>query len=282
MNLGVRVHDFGKAKLDDFGTLADAMGAKGFSCIQLALQKAIEGLTMKPGYINPGFANYIRKNLDRNNMHIAVLGCYINPIHPDPIERRRHLDSFKDHIRFARDFGASVIGTETGSINPNCSYNPGTYTEEIFSDFIKSIAELVEEAEKFGVFVAIEAVANTNTIDSPERMKRVLDTIQSSNLQVIFDPVNMIDINHLDKQNDTVQKSFDLFGDKIVAFHVKDFVMEGDKKKSVSAGEGVFNPDLFFKLAKQARPWSAMLLENGRPDVFDMTIKYVREKYGKH
>ena len=281
MNLGVRAHDFGKTTLNDFETFARQISQKGFKSIQLALHKAVEGLKLQPDYLNPGIANHIRNALEKNNVYTAVLGCYINPVHPDPIVKEMHIRCFKDHIKFARDFGASVIGTETGSLNPNCSYNPATYTEEVFNDFIKTIAQLVEEAEKFGVFVCIEAVANTNTIDSPERMKRVIDTIKSNNLQVIFDPVNMLDDNELDKQDDMMKKSFDLFGDRMMVFHVKDFIIENNKRKRVSAGKGLFNFDLFFNLVKHAKPYAALLLEDSKPDTFDDAMSYVRSIYNR-
>lgn len=279
MNLGVRAHDVGKVKLEDFESFAKRIAGYGFKNIQLALHKAIDGLKLEPGYLNPGIANYIRKALDKNNIYIAVLGCYINPVHPDENERKKHLNCFKDHIKFARDFGCSVIGTETGSLNPDCSFNPATDSEEVFNTFIKSIASLVEVASNFGVFVAIEAVANTHTIDSPEKMKRVIDTIKSDNLQIIFDPVNMLDDRSLDKQDDMLKKSFDLLSDRIVAVHVKDFIIENGKRKRVPAGKGLFNFELFFNLLKQSRPYVSMLLEDNKPETFKDAISFVSSKY---
>lgn len=281
MNLGVRAHDIGKTSLENFNSFSEKIASYGFKCIQLALHKAIEGLKLEPGYLNPGIANYIKKTLERYNIYIAVLGCYINPVHPDEKEREKHLNCFIDHIKFARDFGCSIIGTETGSVNPDCSYNPATYTDEVFNTFIKSISHLVEVAENFGVFVAIEAVANTHTIDSPEKMKKVLDAIKSNNLQVIFDPVNMLDDRELDKQDDMLKKSFDLLGEKIVAVHVKDFIIENGKRKRVPAGKGLFNFELFFKLLKQTKPYISMLLEDNKPETFKDAISFVYSIYEK-
>ncbi len=50
-------------------------------------------------------------------------------IHPDCHVRRKELERFKEHIRFARDFGCSIVGTETGNVNPDI-----VYTEENFKE----------------------------------------------------------------------------------------------------------------------------------------------------
>ncbi len=279
MNLGVRAHDFGK---NDVNVLANKVSEKGFNCIQLALNKAIAGIDNLDGILNPGLATYIRDTLNKNNIKIAVLGCYINPIHPDKNERKMVINRFKEHIRYARDFGCSVIGTETGSIDPDCSYNPGTYSKDVFNDFINVIAELVEEAEKFGVFVGIEPVADKHTINTPGRTKELLDIVKSNNLQVIFDPVNLISELEWNKQNDIVKKSFDLFGDKISIIHVKDFIIEnGIKNGNLPAGKGIFNLELLFKLCKKRKPYISLLLENNNNESFDECIHYVKNIYEK-
>ncbi len=279
MNLGVRAHDFGKLEIEE---LAKKISEKKFKCIQLALHKAVAGLDTTPGYLNPGLANTIRLTLDKYGIYPSVLGCYINPIHPDKKEREKAIYRFKEHIRFARDFGGSVIGTETGSINPDCSFNQGTYTEEVFNDFVKVIADLVEEAEKFGAFVCLEPVADTHTINTPEKMKKVINVIQSNNLQVIFDPVNLIASSEWDKQDDMVKKSFDLFGERIVVIHVKDFVMEDGKKNgTLPAGKGIFNLEHLFKICKENKPGISFLLENNKPDTFNDCISYVKNIYDK-
>src|SRR4030042_2601376 len=142
MNLGVRAHDFGK---NDVEVLAKKISEKGFKSIQLALNKAIAGIDNLDGILSPGLAAYIRDTFNKNNINIAVLGCYINPIHPDREERKKSINRFKEHIRYARDFGCSIIGTETGSINADCSYNPDTYTKDVFNNFINVIVKLVQK-----------------------------------------------------------------------------------------------------------------------------------------
>src|SRR5690606_31992508 len=101
-------------------------------------------------------------------------GCYINMIHPDKIERQKALDRFKEHIRFARDFGCSIVGTETGAVNAKMGYTVDNFAEGPFQDVVASVSELVEEAEKWGIIVGIEGGIN-HPIYTPKLMNRMLN-----------------------------------------------------------------------------------------------------------
>ncbi|MCX7708451.1 MAG: sugar phosphate isomerase/epimerase [Clostridia bacterium] len=275
MRLGVRAHDFGKLPVEE---LAKKISQKGFRCIQLALSKSIAGLEAGLGRLNPGMAYHIGKTFDRYGIQIAVLGCYINPVHPDKEERRLQIERFKEHIRYARDFGCSVIATETGSLNADFSFHPENHGKNAFRILLESVKELVEEAEKFGVFVGIEGVTRYVT-QSPERVARVLQEIQSNHLQIVFDPVNLISIENYENQEKVICDSFDMFGDRIVALHAKDFVIEEQVVRSVQAGKGLLNYELLFGLLKQRKPYCNILMEDAKVDIMDEGIAYLKGIY---
>lgn len=277
ITLGVRAHDFPEKNIE---ALAAHIEEKGYSCIQLALAKALPDIHSGLGSITPGLAKYIKETLSQHNLSIAVLGCYINPIHPHEGVRRQSLERFKEHIRFARDFGCSIVGTETGSMNEDFSYHPDTHSEVGFNLLLKSVAELVEEAEKFGVFVGIEGVTS-HTVSTPKKMKRVLDTIASNNLQVIFDPVNLLSIENYKKQDDIIKESFELFGDKIIIIHAKDFIIEDGKMKTVETGKGMLNYELLFKFLKERKPYIEILFEDSKAENADEIRQFVYNMYDK-
>ena len=218
------------------------------------------------------------EGVSKHDINISILGCYINLANPDDEELKCLLDTFKEHIRFARDFGCSIVGTETGALNKEYVYTPENNTEEAFQRTLNSIKILVAEAEKFGVMVGIEGVAK-HVINTPERMKRVLDNVDSNNLQVIFDPVNLINENNYDKQDDLIRKSFELFGDKIVAIHAKDFEYTDGKIKLAAIGQGQFNYPLLLSLIKEKKPYIDVLLESTTPEDIDEAIIYITKIY---
>ena len=277
MILGGRAHDFGKFTVEE---LAAKASKQGYSYIQLALAKAIEGIDSSLGKLSPGLGNYIRDSFKKENVKIAVLGCYINPIHPDLDERRKQLDRFKEHIRFVRDFGCNLVGTETGSLKIGNSLNYDNESEAAFETLIESLRELVEEAEKFGVIVAIEGGKN-EVVTTPQRMRRVLDLIPSNNLQVIYDPTNYLTASNLNDQDEIIKEAFELFWDRMVVVHAKDFVIEDGKKIPVAVGAGRLNYELVLKLLKEKKPFINILLEGIKEVDMDASMKFITAVYNR-
>jgi L-ribulose-5-phosphate 3-epimerase len=275
--LGSRAHDFGKHSVE---VMAKKVSEKGYTSIQLALLKAIDGIDTSLGKLSPGLAFYIKDTFAKENVQIAVLGCYINPIHPDINERKKHLDRFKEHIRFARDFGCSVIGTETGSLKMDDSYRNENEGKEAFETLIESLKELVKEAEKFGVIVGIEGGKN-EVLTSPHKMKKALDIIDSNNLQVIYDPVNYISIDNYKNQDTLIKEAFELFGDRIVVVHAKDFLVEDGLIKTTAPGKGSLNYELFLKLVKERKPYVNLLLDEVDEIEMEESMKFIRNIYAR-
>ncbi|HOP73704.1 MAG TPA: sugar phosphate isomerase/epimerase family protein [Bacillota bacterium] len=262
MRLGVRAHDFGKLPVEE---LAAAIAAKGFTSIQLALAKAIPNIDTSLGRLSPGLANYIGETFHKHGIHIAVLGCYINPVHPDPDERRKVLARFKEHIRMARDFGCSIVATETGSANADCSFHPDNPSPKMLQELIGNVAQLVEEAEKFGVFVCIEGVTH-HTMSTPQKIRQVLEAIDSPNLQVLFDPVNLTPADNPQSYQTILQESLELFGDRIFVLHAKDFAIENGSKKTVPIGRGLMDWEYVLKEILRQKPYLEILVEDNKPD----------------
>lgn len=259
INFGVRAHDFGTNISPE--ELADRIAAKGFTSIQLALTKTISGVPSAPGYLNPGLVGYVKDEFQKRGIRVAVVGSYIDPVNPDPEKRRMEIERFKEYIRYARSLGSNVVGTETGRYSGSSADVAKNRGEEAFQVMVASAKEMAAEAEKCGVFACIEGVVG-HTIYCPERMKELIDAVNSDYLQVILDTSNYIDESNYMNQDEIIKKSFELFGDRIVAFHCKDFIIdENGKKKKVPAGTGILNYELLLSLVKKYKPYSHLLLE---------------------
>jgi L-ribulose-5-phosphate 3-epimerase len=275
MNLGIRAHDLEAESLEE---LVKITSSKGLTSVQLALSKSLKNMNTELGSLSPGFANYVGQAFAKEDIQIAVLGCYINMIHPDLNERRKALERFKEHIRFARDFGCSIVGTETGNVNAKMGYTEANFEEQPFLDVVQSVQELVKEAEKFGIIVGIEGGVN-HPIYSPELMKRLLDSIHSTNLQVIYDPVNYLTMGNYENQEAVFEKSMNLFGDRIVILHAKDFIIENNWIKTVPVGKGLLNYHALFKFVKNKKPFINILMESTKEPYIDESIKFLKEAF---
>lgn len=272
MNLGVRAHDFGKLPIDE---LAAQIARHGLNCIQLAPPKAIAGFDTDAGRLSPGFAGHVRESFRRHGIQIAVLGCYINLGDPDDARQRPQLDRFKEYLRFARDFGCSVVGTETGSVNADFSWHPENHGEAAFRTVLARVRELVREAEKFGVFVGIEGVERY-VISSPRRLRRLVDEVDSPNLQVIFDPVNLLCAKNHAAQDEVTEEALTLLGDRICIVHAKDFTMNGDRFEELPAGTGRLHYPRVMRWIKEHKPWVHVLLENTQPATIAGTVAFMQ------
>ncbi len=279
MQLGIRAHDFGKLPLDE---LASRIAAQGLNCVQFAPTKAIAGFDSDAGRLSPGLAVHCRETFARHGIRIAVLGCYINLADPDESQLRHNLERFKAYLRHARDFGCSVVATETGSLNSDFSWNPQNHGEAAFQRVLAAVHELVDEAEKFGVFVGIEGVWRF-TVHAPARLRRLLDEVGSRNLQIVFDPVNLLDTHNYDTQDTVIEESFALFGDRIGIVHLKDFTMTDGRLASVATGSegGRLNTSLLLRLVKRHKPWVQVLLEDTNPATVAQSIAAARAAYAQ-
>jgi len=258
LRIGVRAHDFGRMPVEE---LASRIAAHGFSCVQLALNKAVAGLNLQAGDLNAELARNIGGAFARHGVSIEVLGCYINPIHPDLATRKKLLQYFKEHLRFARDFGCGIVALESGAVNADYSPHPANHGEAAFQEMLASLSELVAEAEKWGVVVGFEAV-HCHTVSTAQKMRRVLDAIGSKNLRVVFDAANLLSLENFRAQSRVVAEALDLLGDDIAVIHAKDFVCANGMMTAVPAGCGQLDFAPILEYVKSRKPAVSVLLES--------------------
>ena len=109
-------------------------------------------------------------------------------------------------------------------------FRSANHTEEALQTFIENLRPIVKCAEQFGVIIAIEPVWK-HIVCTVERARKVLDAIDSPNLQIIFDPVNLLCVDNIDRQDEIINQAFELLGDEIAVVHCKDYVVEGNELK---------------------------------------------------
>ncbi|KGE72781.1 sugar phosphate isomerase/epimerase family protein [Spirochaeta lutea] len=264
ITIGMRAHDLGTMNL---AQLSSALHASGVGCIQLALSKALADFPYRPGTLSPGFAQTVRSALAARGVSIAVLGSYVNLIHPDPETRNQHLQRFAEHLQFSRDFGCSIVGTETGHKSSDGSPHPATQSAESFAELLSSAEFLAARAAQAGVFAALEPVADKHPLSTIERTAKLLTTLDHPNLKIIFDPVNLIPSQGIGDQTDFLTSAFQAFGEQMVCIHAKDFrIHRGQKIGTLPAGTGELDYPLLMKLIKTHKPGIHVLLENTSPE----------------
>ena len=262
IQLGIRLHDVSGATLEE---KIEHAKCQGFRCAHLALSKVMGTIPCKNGALTPGFAMYVKHLFENAGMDIAVLGCYQNLAHPEEAALKKILENYKAHIRFAALLGCGVVGTETGAPNAAYQYEPACRSEEALEVLICNLRQVVAYAEKMGVIVAIEPVAK-HIVYSAERARRVLDEIDSPNLQIILDPVNLLDESNYREQDAVFAEALDLLGEDVAVIHLKDYVVEKNGLRAVAAGEGQMDYQRILAFVRQHKPYIQATLENTTPE----------------
>ncbi len=242
MKKGIRGHDVSANGLENIVKRCKELD---IGYLQLVLDKSVEDFEY--GKFSKEYAEKLKAQLD--DMKIAVFGSYVNLSATDPEELEAGLSRFKEKIKYASILNPICVGSETGFYGDVMS-DEANNTEEAYRHLLKNVKELVAEAEKYNVNVGIEGV-HCYVINTPAKMARLMRDLNSENAKVIFDPVNYININNYEMQDEMIDEMFRLLSDKIVAFHAKDFVVIDGKIQNVVPGDGVLNYKLIFDKFKE-------------------------------
>ncbi len=273
MQLGIRLHDIEKAPLQERLRIA---ARQGFACGHLALSKVISEYSVADSALTPGFACYLKNLFAEAGIDIAVLGCYLNLANPNEESLQKIRSRYLAHIRFASLLGAGVVGTETGAVNEAYKFEERNHSEEALEIFIRNLRPVVEYAEKMGVIFAIEPVFK-HIVCNPQRARRVLDEIGSPNLQIIFDPVNLLDIGNYRNREQILHEAVETLGKDIAVVHIKDFIVENEELVSVAAGTGEMDYTEIIRFIKKEKPYIHTTLENTVPENAEAARKYIQK-----
>ena len=266
MNIGMRAHDFPTTNIT---ALSEKCKEYDIKCIQLALAKSMPDI--KPGMFSPELAKYIKSELDKNDVSVAVLGCYINPVDYDEERLKSNMAYFVENLKYAKFLNAGMVGLETGFVGeaPDAQKDQ---SEEAYQKLLKNMRCLTDNAEKLGVMIGIEGVSFF-VINTPQKMKRIIDDLDSPNILTIFDPINYLNDSNYKEQDKIIEEAFELLGDTMAAIHVKDFDVVDGHMKDVVPGTGRLNFELLISLAQKYKPNIPFLLEG----VIEENVNRVKE-----
>lgn len=267
MEIGIRLHDTKP------GTLRERLNyaaEQGFSCVQLAMGKAVPGFRMNdaPALLTEELAEDVRRELTQTGISCAVLGCYLKLADPNEEEAARTREIYLAHLRFAGLIGARCVGTETpladGTEGPECR------TEDAYRLFMDRIRPIARAAEETGTVLAIEPVCS-HIIHDAGLAERMLEELKSEHVQIILDAVNLIDSAHTETAGSLIADAVNRLGNRVTVLHMKDFVPEpgAARPRPVPCGKGQMDYRPLLQLARDRE--LPMTLENTTPENAEQT-----------
>lgn len=233
MKIGVRAHDFGRREI---GEMAGLLHDEEYEAAQLALPKAFMGIESYDD-ITPEKLEQIRTSFEKQNIDIAVFGCYMDLGNPDENVRRYAVDTLKKSMTWAKELGAHVVGTETAY--PRLNWELRQQWKLFMMD---SILRVMEEAVRVDMPLAIEPVW-WHPLEDLETTMEVLEKVgDAAHLRMIFDASNLLKHPETTDQDACWTRWLDAVGDVIDVLHIKDFSLDRRKIYQPEAlGAGVMD-----------------------------------------
>ncbi len=263
LNITIRGHDL--SQVQTIEDLAEKTKEQGIHTLQLALGLSFPEMSSGANEINSGMGNYVKRVLEKQEVSVGILSCYINMIHPDLTIREELLTKFEQYLHYASSFGASMVASETGCVLPEIQYTEENFTDEAFAEAVSVIRRLVKAGEKYQMMVGIEPGLN-HPVYSLARVEQLIQAVDSDYLGIILDPTNLITSTNYQEQVQLVKEAFERFGEKICAVHLKDFRVEQEKIVPVNLGDGVIEYTKIKEIIKKNRPYLYVVLEETKND----------------
>jgi sugar phosphate isomerase/epimerase len=208
----------------------------------------------------------------------------------DEIQRKNEIKFVKRMINVTARLGSPNTYLRPGSLNPKGGWmpHPKNHTPEVFERLVDSTKQICQVAENEGIMIAVEG-GTVCPIDSPQRMKDLIDAVGSKNLGLNMDPVNFI--GSLDIAYDTtalINEFYELIPDRIVGCHAKDFtVVEGllphFEESIIGKPESMLDNEALLLGLQKVNPNAHVLVEHLPDDQIPVAaagIRKIAEKVG--
>ena len=202
LRIGVRGHDVPAENVD---SLCSQLCALEVNEIQLVVHKSFSQFIYNRKHIET-----LAETFQNSGIHIAVYGCYINPLSAEGQAR------FHEHIRYAQLLNAGCIATETALGVTNAQNDEARYQA-----LVPVFRRFADDAAAHNVRCAVETVW-VHPLCSPEKTARLIADVGSDNLYAILDPVNLLESDTDPHRAEKTRRAIELYGDKIIAVHWKD------------------------------------------------------------
>ncbi|MDY4041449.1 MAG: sugar phosphate isomerase/epimerase family protein [Collinsella sp.] len=272
LNIGVRGHDVTGAATPE--ALGRALEGYGVHAVQLALARSFPSMASDAQHLSPGMGGFVRRTLAEHGVEVAVLGCYFNMIHPDPVVRERGIERFCAHIAQARSFGTSIVASESGSVDVEFGYTEENFTAEAFEASAAVIKRLCREAERYGVTVGIEAGVN-HPIHDARTFAELIQYVDSPSLGLVLDPTALIRPQTAGRQVAIAHEMLERFSSRACACHLVDFRITEGRIERCNLGEGVLPVQDLVQEFECARPCGYVICEFTTDDHIASAVRLV-------
>ncbi len=204
---------------------------------------------------------------DQNLDFLQLWGPYPCIITPDEQARQVGVAQAREVVKLAAKMGVPGAGVRPTSLNPRGEWWPhrDNHTPETEERFFKSLKEILETAADYDLNLVLE-MHQTTVLDSPQRIRRLIERTGSNRVKVNLDTVNFVtDLQTAFNPTPMINEFFDMLGPYIDTVHVKDFYLEDHFVVHISEtviGTGMMDIDTVLHRSQQIQPNGYVIIEH--------------------
>lgn len=207
--------------------------------------------------------------LRTHDVTVFEVGGYRNLLHTDEAVRKENLAYIARCIEAADRIGCPLVGTISGSRNPegnrwgdNYAPHPDNWTIETWRMLVDGIHQILDDTAGMRAVIGMEAQVTTN-IDGPLAHKRLMEDVGDPRLKVNLDPTNMVSFETYFHTTALINECFDMLGEDIMGCHAKDsYILPHEQTvhvQEVCPGRGVLDYETYLvRLSRMEHPRSLL------------------------
>jgi len=210
-------------------------------------------------------------------------GWYECLINPDEATRAEGIKGLSQLVRIGRTLDSRFTYVRPGSINPNGHWwpHPENHAPQTFDRLVNSLKQVCRVAEAEGVLLGVEGHV-VSTLDTPQRVRDLLDAVGSPALKFNMDPVNFVGtVRDVHDTTRIVNALFDTLGRDMVALHAKDCAIQDAHVVhivEVIPCTGSMNYELLMRRWVECCPDGYFLIEHLPDDKVLVALEAIRRK----
>lgn len=153
-----------------------------------------------------------------------VNGQYEGMVNPDESRRQAGIKTFQQAIQVCAKLQGDNLYIRPGSVNPagHWTPHPDNHSPQTIDRLVDSLQQVTGPAEDAGVLLTIEGHV-LSPLDTPARVREVIDRVGSPALKFNVDPVNFVrGLHHVYDPRPLLDELYDTLSDVAWAVHAKD------------------------------------------------------------
>jgi sugar phosphate isomerase/epimerase len=241
-------------------------------------------LTVPASSIAPDTAANVKALLDAVGVEFLQLwGPYPCIIIPDEAARQQGVDGACALVRLAAQMGVPAAGIRPTSLNPRGDWwpHPDNFSQRSEDLFVQSLSEILQTAEDYDIDIVLETHVTT-VLNTPERIRRVIERAASPRVKLNLDPCNFIgDLEKAFNPEPVIDRLFTELAEYIATVHVKDYYLEDRFVIHITEtviGTGLMDIDAILRRLHAIQPDGYVIVEHLPVDLIPLAKRNLTER----